>query len=109
MQIHLADLRHATVGKHSSYMPIAIGYIASYSQNCFGSDVSFKLHTEVETIISDLQHSDVDILGISNYCWNAEISRFVGRYAKKIRPDTVIVAGGPVYFYLIHRGGLLDI
>ena len=97
MQIHLADLRHSTVGKHSSYMPIAIGYIASYSQSCFGSDVSFKLHTEVETIISDLQHSDVDILGISNYCWNAEISRFVGRYAKKNRPDTVIVAGGPEF------------
>jgi hypothetical protein len=82
MKIHLADLRHASVGKHSFCIPIAIGYIASYSQNCFGSDESFKLHTEMETIILDLQRSGVDILGISNYCWNAEISRFMDRYKK---------------------------
>ncbi len=83
MHIHLADLRHTTVGKHSSYMPIAIGYIASYSKHFFGSDVSFKLHTEVETIASDLQLNNVEVLGVSNYCWNAEVSKFVARYAKK--------------------------
>ena len=30
IKILLTDLRHNTVGAHSNYVPIGIGYIASY-------------------------------------------------------------------------------
>lgn len=98
MKLILADLRHATVGTHSAYMPIAIGYIASYAQSVFGSSLAINLITKPNLLTEGLQSSQPpDVLGLSNYCWNAELSRFMGRYAKKIVPNVVIVAGGPEF------------
>ena len=49
IKILLTDLRHSTVGAHSNYVPIGIGYIASYLKekvkeaNIYSSKHFFKL------------------------------------------------------------------
>jgi hypothetical protein len=75
----------------------AIGYIASYSQHFFGRGLVSKLTTRAEALIHEIETSAPDVLGLSNYCWNAELSRFAGQYAKKTRKGTIVVSGGPEF------------
>ncbi len=97
IKIHLGDLRYATVGRHSTYMPIAIGYIASYAKSQLGQVASFALHTDPDNMIRALDSEKPEIIGLSNYCWNAELSRAVGRFAKQNIPDSIVIAGGPEF------------
>lgn len=97
MKVYLGDLRYITVGRHSSYMPIAIGYIASYAKSQLGDDVSFTLHADPDEMVAAIERDRPDVVALSNYCWNAELSRAVGRYAKKLNPDVIIIAGGPEF------------
>ena len=97
MKVYLGDLRYITVGRHSSYMPIAIGYIASYAKSQLSDDVSFTLHADPDEMIAAIERDRPDVVAFSNYCWNAELSRVVGRHAKKLNPDVIIIAGGPEF------------
>ncbi|MDA1089649.1 MAG: radical SAM protein [Proteobacteria bacterium] len=97
MKIHLGDLRYSTVGRHSTYMPIAIGYVASYAQSQLGEGASFTLHSDPDDMIRVLDSEQPDIIGLSNYCWNAELSGAVGRHAKQTIPGSVIIGGGPEF------------
>ena len=48
LKIILSDPRHSTVGLHSNYVPIGIGYIASYLYYKFPNDqLEIKLTTEI--------------------------------------------------------------
>jgi len=97
MKVYLGDLRYATVGRHSSYMPIAIGYIASYAKLRLGGAASFTLHADPNEMIAAIECDKPDVVALSNYCWNAELARVVGRHAKKLNPDVIIIAGGPEF------------
>lgn len=94
MRVHLCDPRHKTVGRHSAYMPVAIGYLVSFAQAQLENAMSFTLHTDPATLIAAIDCGQADVVGLSNYCWNAELSRALGRHAKRVRPESVVVAGG---------------
>ena len=95
--VHLCDLRHNAVGRHSTYMPVAIGYIASYAKSLYGDRATFSLHAEAEDIITEINAGNVDMLGLSNYTWNAELTLTVARHAKKHNPNMIVVVGGPEF------------
>jgi radical SAM superfamily enzyme YgiQ (UPF0313 family) len=98
LKIALGDLRHETMGRHSVFMPIGIAYIASYLLAHIDSDsVKVRLYNRPGEILKDIEQWRPDVLGLSNYCWNAELSRIVFNYAKKVSPTTVCVAGGPEF------------
>lgn len=78
-------------------MPIAIGYVASYAKSQMGDSASFVLHTDPDDMIRALDSEKPEIIGLSNYCWNAELSRAVGTYAKQNIPGSVVIAGGPEF------------
>tara|TARA_B100000780_G_scaffold272437_1_gene234687 strand:- start:464 stop:622 length:159 start_codon:yes stop_codon:yes gene_type:complete len=49
IKILLSDPRHSTVGSHSNFIPINIGYIASYIKNELKDfDVKINLTTEMK-------------------------------------------------------------
>jgi len=98
LKIALGDLRHETAGRHSVFMPIGIACIASYllSQVDPG-DVEIRLYDRPDVILKDIERWRPDVVGLSNYCWNAELSRLVFNYAKELNPETVCVAGGPEF------------
>lgn len=98
IKIALGDLRHKTEGKHSVFMPIGIGYIASYALAQMGSgNIEIRLYDDPYAIFRNIDIWKPDIVGLSNYSWNSELSRMVFRHAKKKLPEVVCVAGGPEF------------
>ena len=98
LKIALGDLRHGTLGRHSVIMPTGIAYIASYMLSKVDSNyVKVRLYDEPNMILMDIERWKPTIIGLSNYCWNSELSRRVFDYAKEMDPDTVCIAGGPEF------------
>ena len=87
LRIALGDLRHETVGRHSVLMPIGVAYIASYlSAHINGDVVEVRLYDRPADILQDVKRWKPAVIGLSNYCWNTELSRVVFNYAKKVVP-----------------------
>lgn len=97
-KIALGDLRHETIGRHSVFMPIGVAYIASYLLAHIDNDnVKVRLYDRPGEILKGIERWKPDVLGLSNYCWNAELSQVIFNYAKLTNPATVCVAGGPEF------------
>jgi radical SAM superfamily enzyme YgiQ (UPF0313 family) len=95
LKIALGDLRHNAVGRHSNLMPIGIGYIASHAFSNLGADlIDIRLYIDADTILKDIEDWQPDVVGLSNYIWNSEVSGLVFRHAKRINPNIVCIAGG---------------
>ncbi len=95
LRIILGDPRHNTIGRHSTYLPVALGYIANYTMACVGSEgVDFSLHSDTNELIDTIEKDIPDVIGLTNYCWNAELSKMILSYAKELEPDVVCVGGG---------------
>tara|TARA_B100000029_G_C17602080_1_gene966172 strand:- start:2795 stop:4918 length:2124 start_codon:yes stop_codon:yes gene_type:complete len=98
IKILLGDPRHNTVGAHSYFVPIGIGYIGSNLLEKFkNSKIELKLCVDPEEIFTLLDEWKPDIIGISNYIWNSNISNFICEYAKKKNPNTLCILGGPEF------------
>ena len=98
IKVLLADPRHNTVGAHSNYVPIGIGYIGSNLINEFGnSKIELKLATCPKEVFAILEKWKPNIVGISNYVWNSDLTNFMCSYSKKINPDTLCILGGPEF------------
>ena len=83
IKIILSDPRHNTVGLHSNYVPIGIGYIASYLMFKFpNNQLDIKLTTEIDETVELIEQWKPDIIGCSNYVWNAKASNFICEFAK---------------------------
>lgn len=96
LKIALGDLRHKTAGRHSVFMPIGIGLIASYALSQIGKEkIEIKLYDDAEILLREIDQWKPDVIGLANYCWNAELSRLVLNYAKKANPLTICILGGP--------------
>jgi len=98
IRIALGDLKHGSVGKHSVYMPIGIGYIAAYALEHLGPQtVEIQLYDETEVLLREIVKWKPHIIGLANYCWNTELSLLVFRLAKKLFPEVICIAGGPEF------------
>ncbi|GFK94345.1 hypothetical protein NNJEOMEG_02189 [Fundidesulfovibrio magnetotacticus] len=96
LRVALCDLRHTTCGIHSTYVPIGIGYIGAHLIGTFGSDkIDLRLYTDVDTLMNDIQSWRPEVVGVSNYCWNSNLSYSMLAFAKKVNPETLCVMGGP--------------
>jgi len=95
MRIFLSDLTYNTNRVSTEALPINIGYIASYCLKKFPNDVEislFKYHQELEKAIEE---NPPDVLGLSNYIWNSNLSIEILNKFSKINPDGLRVMGGP--------------
>lgn len=96
LKIALGDIRHNTLSRHSVFMPIGISYIASYTL-AHTKQVEIRLYDDPYLLIKDIDNWKPDVIGLSNYCWNSELSRVVFTYAKCTNPVTVCISGGPEF------------
>jgi radical SAM superfamily enzyme YgiQ (UPF0313 family) len=97
LKVLLADPRHKTVGAHSYFVPIGIGYIGSNLLKQFKGQIDLKLFIDAEEIFESLENWKPDVIGISNYIWNSDLSKFICEYAKKINPNVLTILGGPEF------------
>lgn len=95
-RIAFASLKHKTAGKHSSFMPLAIGLVAAYAQKVLGSDAfEPRLIEDPEDLEEAIRDWRPDIVAFSHYCWNAELHYLFMQYAREMNPDVVCIVGGP--------------
>ena len=93
VRVLLADVKHETMGKHSPYCPLSIGFIASYTKKVLGDLVDIRLYSDVETILNEYKRWKPDVVGLTNYSWSSNLSYFLIKEAKKNGALTVM--GGP--------------
>ena len=89
IKVLLGDLRHYTLGVHSNYVPVGIGYIATYLQKVIPSvDFDIKITVNPDEAFDLVDNWKPDVLGLSNYMWNSNLSYRVCEYIKEKNENT---------------------
>jgi radical SAM superfamily enzyme YgiQ (UPF0313 family) len=79
-------------------MPVGIGYVASYAlSQVGGKNIEVRLYDDAKIMMREISDWRPHLIGLSNYCWDSNLSRLVFRYAKKDNPAVVCIAGGPEF------------
>ena len=98
IKVLFGDPRHNTVGVHSNFVPINIGYIGEFlKKEIKDIEIELQLATDPEEVFALLENWKPDIIGISNYVWNSYLSNSICEYAKKINLNILCVLGGPEF------------
>ncbi len=93
--VFLADLRHTYVGVLSTdSMPLNVGFMKAVMDRDLPV-VDSRLFVYPEKLLDALEARPPEVLMLSNYCWNEKLSLCFARQAKKLRPGTLVVFGGP--------------
>ena len=98
LKVLLGDLRHHTVGVHSTYVPVGIGYIATYFEKILApQSFEIKILTHPDEALDLIDQWKPDILGLSSYVWNSNLSNRVCEYAKEKNENILTILGGPEF------------
>ncbi|MBF0587822.1 MAG: radical SAM protein [Magnetococcales bacterium] len=96
LKIALGNLMHTTIGRHSAYMPIGLGYLAAYLKDRLkGAALEIRIFDEPESLHEAIMLWRPHILGISNYAWNSQVASLMFRQAKQAIPHLITLSGGP--------------
>ena len=102
--IYLADPVHNYIKSRDNwFIPLNILYIASYAKAVFGEKVDIKLYKFPDPVMQAINERPPDLIGVSNYVWNYELSKAILGFAKKMSKDTVTVMGGPNFTHTAER------
>ncbi|MCC6706874.1 MAG: cobalamin-dependent protein [Gammaproteobacteria bacterium] len=94
--VYLADLRHNYMHVLASdAMPLNVGYMKAVMDRDLGGDCDVRIFAYPDRLLSAMRERAPDVLMLSNYTWNEQISRYFARLAKSMKPDTLVVMGGP--------------
>jgi radical SAM superfamily enzyme YgiQ (UPF0313 family) len=98
MRVFLADLGHNLLTKSSDVYPLGAANLITYARSVLpGHDLRFELFREPQDLREALERAPPDLLGLSNYAWNEELSYHFASFAKRRNPATVTCMGGPNY------------
>lgn len=93
--VFMADLTYDTTVISVEYFPIGIGYVTAYAAKCLPGHFSFQLYKFPDLLLDAIDASPPDILALSFFAWNKNLSLLVARHYKRLRPDGLVVLGGP--------------
>ena len=94
LKVYLCDLTYDTIILVSDTIPINIGYVGAYIKKVFGERIDLNLFKYPDEAIQEIKNNPPDIICLSNYSWNSNLSEYVASIAKKINPNVVTVQGG---------------
>lgn len=92
--IYIADLTYNTTVLSSDTFPIGIGYVAAYARKNLPDSFSFKLFKVADTLFDAIDSELPDILAMSYFPWNKNLSLMAARYYKQRKPEGAVVIGG---------------
>lgn len=97
LKIFLGDLSYINKeNRFNLFVPLNIGYIASYSKKCFGEQVEIILFKDPNKLLAAIESEKPDVLGLSFSYWNTKLNHVVSRKAKEILDNNLMVVwGGP--------------
>lgn len=93
--VYLADLVHNYLGVGTYMFPLNIGYLAAYAKKHFGDRLDIRLFKYPADVLAACTQQMPDIIGFTNYTWNADLNEKMSRWIKQRSEKTVIVYGGP--------------
>ena len=99
MRIFLADLGHNQLTISSDVYPLGVANLASYVTAHFRSTTKLEvsIFREPAELKVALDSVSPDILGLSGYSWNHQLSLSLARYARARSPGVLTLMGGPNY------------
>lgn len=94
-KIYIADLRHI-VGNlvANPCMPLGIAYMKAVMDRDL-PEVDSKLFVYPDHLLEEMKSDAPDVLMLTNYIWNDRLARHFSQVAKRLRPDALVVVGGP--------------
>ena len=94
--IYLGDPVHNFISSRDIWtIPLNICNIASYVKSFYDDHVEIHLFKFPDLMLKAINESPPDIIGLSNYIWNFELSKKIIEIVKEKYPKTVTVMGGP--------------
>ena len=98
IKVLLGDLRHHTIGVHSVYVPVGVGYIATYLKKVIPSiNFDIKIIVHPDEALELIDEWKPDVIGLSNYIWNSNLSYRICEYSKEKNKNTLCILGGPQF------------
>ena len=94
LKIYLCDLTYDTIIFVSDTIPINIGFISSYIKRKLGEKVEIELFKYPNDLLKKIKSDPPDILGLSNYSWNSNLSEYFASIVKKINSNCLVLQGG---------------
>ena len=94
LKVYLCDLTYDTIILVSDTMPINIGFVGSYIKKHFGASVEISLFKYPNEVIQEIKSNPPDMIALSNYSWNSNLSEYVASIAKKNNINAITVQGG---------------
>ncbi len=102
MKVFLADLVHNLVagsnnvsGDQDYTVPLNVASVAAYAIHNFRGDLDVRVFKFPNQLLDAIEEETPAILGLSNYGWNTDLNKQIGRKLKEKYPELVIVMGGP--------------
>lgn len=94
MEIFLADTVHNSGQLSPNTVPYNVARIAAYCQSKH-PDLNYTLFKDPHRLLARLREAAPDVLALSNYFWNDRLNHRIARFARALRPEMLIVVGGP--------------
>jgi radical SAM superfamily enzyme YgiQ (UPF0313 family) len=95
LRIALGDLSHMRL-MMNLYVPLNIGYVASYAKRMFGREIEIELFKNPAEMLDHVREVRPEVIGLSSYYWNDELNKLMVRKVRAIGGyDPAIVLGGP--------------
>lgn len=92
---YLTDLRYNYSGfLANDCMPLGVGYIKALMDRDL-PEVQSRLFAYPDRLWEAIAENPPDVLMVSNYCWNEALGFHFAKLAKRLRPDMLVVMGGP--------------
>jgi len=93
--VYLADLRHNFTGVLANdCMPLGVAYLKAVMDQELPA-VRSQLFAYPDRLLTALECKPPDVLMLSNYMWNEWLGFHFAAVAKRRRPETLVVMGGP--------------
>lgn len=90
----------STLNAKYIHTALALRYLKAYSQRDFHIEIAeYTIKDPVMNVVSDLYLQRPDVLGFSCYIWNMEETVKIIGMLKKLKPELIIVLGGPEVSY----------
>ncbi len=94
-RVYLADLRHNYSGVLANdCMPLGVAYMKAVLDRDL-PEVQSRVFAYPDRLLAALEAEPPDVLMLSNYMWNEWLSFHFAAIAKRVRPETLVVMGGP--------------
>jgi anaerobic magnesium-protoporphyrin IX monomethyl ester cyclase len=90
----------STLNAKYIHTSLALRYLKAYSEREFDVEIAeYTIKDPAMNIVTDLYRRRPDVLGFSCYIWNIEETIRIITMIKKIKPNLIIVLGGPEVSY----------